>query len=76
MPCEVLFIQQAFKKCECLRRKVERSGFKKIIEADLIVLGEWLGNKGGEERGRQVEGTKGVGKIGEGNVFTNQHALF
>ena len=59
-----------------MKRKVEKSGLKKIIEADLIVLGEWLGNKGRKERGRQVEGTKGVGKIAEGNVLTNQHAVF
>lgn len=42
-----------------MKRKVERSGLKKIIEADLIVLGEWLGNKGREERGKEIEDTKG-----------------
>lgn len=59
-----------------MKRKVERSGLKKIIETDLIVLDEWLGNKGREDRGRQVEGTKGVGKIAEGNILRNQHAVF
>lgn len=45
VPHQVLFIQLALNKRERLRGKVKRSGLEKMIEADLIAPGGWVGNK-------------------------------